>query len=207
MMDGSGLFAGDDGQTPIGPDEAKGLLDPSVATRADLNEVEEANIARGRRRWWRRPLKIDDILDVTALRRLHRDMFGEVWSWAGTYRRTDVSVTSVSWNQIPVMLKELVSDISTQTLAADTSAQMDEVGCRFHHRLVWIHPFPNGNGRHGREATDLLMRAAGREPFSWGRYAVAKGGLSQAQNRQRYLRALRAADGHDELPLREFVRS
>lgn len=206
-MTGTGLFTSDDGQTPIGPDEAKGLLDPSVATRADLNEVEEANIARGRRRWWRRPLTIDDILTATALRRLHKDMFGDVWSWAGSYRRMDVSVTSVSWNQVSVLLEELVGDIATQVRAASTATQMDEVGCRFHHRLVSIHPFPNGNGRHGREATDLLMRAAGVEPFSWGRRTVAQGRATEAQNRQRYLAALRAADGYDEAPLISFVRS
>lgn len=206
-MTGTGLFASDAGQTPISPDEVEGLLDPSVATRADLNEVEEANIARGRRRWWRRPLKIDDVLNVAALRRLHKDMFGDVWSWAGTYRHTDVAVTSVSWTQIPVMLTDLVDDISAQTKAASTAGLMDEVGCRFHHRLVWIHPFPNGNGRHGREATDLLMRAAGGEPFTWGRRAVTDGRITQAQNRHRYLRALRAADGHDEGPLTDFVRT
>ena len=206
-MSDAGLFGAEAGQTPLGPDEARGLLDTSVSTRADLNEVEEANIARGRASWWRRRRSIDDVLDVSALRRLHAVMFGDVWSWAGTFRRRDISVSSIDWQQVPVLLENLVADTRRQMDVASDHDDIDAVGCRFHHRLVLIHPFPNGNGRHGREATDLLLRAAGGVPFTWGRLAVASGRTSRDANRSQYLRALRAADGHDYSPLASFVRT
>lgn len=79
----------------------------------------------------------------------------------------------------------------------------DEIAARFHHRLVQIHPFPNGNGRHARMATDLLLVAMRRPRFSWGRANLVDPG----ETRQRYVDALRAADNHDVRPLLEFVRS
>lgn len=120
-MSDAGLFAAETGQTPLGPDEARGLLDTSVSTRADLNEVEEANIVRGRASWWRRRPSIADILEVSALRRLHADMFGDVWSWAGTLRRRDISVSSIDWQQVPVLLENLVADVRHQVDVAGTA--------------------------------------------------------------------------------------
>ena len=84
-----------------------------------------------------------------------------------------------------------------------SGAGPDEIATRFHHRLVWIHPFPNGNGRHARLATDLLLVTLGRPRFSWGRVNLVDAG----ETRRAYIAALRAADGHDIAPLLDFVRS
>jgi Fic-DOC domain mobile mystery protein B len=91
-----------------------------------------------------------------------------------------------------------------QLWVAQSVYQPDELAVRFHHKLVWIHPFPNGNGRHSRMLGDLLARQLGAEPFTWG----SSGNLTQANTlRTRYVAALRAADRHDITPLLAFVRS
>jgi fido (protein-threonine AMPylation protein) len=74
---------------------------------------------------------------------------------------------------------------------------------RFHHRLVFIHPFPNGNGRHARPATDLLVISLGNKRFSWGSVHL----IEPADARATYIPALRAADGHEIEPLLAFARS
>ena len=81
----------------------------------------------------------------------------------------------------------------------------DEIGAVFHYRLELIHPFPNGNGRHGRLMTDLLMsRVLGVERFSWGGEKLSV----DSDVRKRYIDALRAVDqSNDYRPLIEFVRS
>jgi Fic family protein len=79
----------------------------------------------------------------------------------------------------------------------------EEIAVHFHHQLVWLHPFPNGNGRHSRLMTDCLLKQRGLEPFSWGRANL----IAANAVRGRYLQALRAADGGDYQPLQIFVRS
>jgi fido (protein-threonine AMPylation protein) len=79
----------------------------------------------------------------------------------------------------------------------------DEIGVRFHHRLVFIHPFPQGNGRHARLAADLLIVSLGNTRFSWGSANL----VEPAGARASYIRALRSADGHEIEPLLSFARS
>ena len=79
----------------------------------------------------------------------------------------------------------------------------DEIAVRFHHRLVRIHPFLNGNGRHARLMADLLVMRLGRERFSWGRESLRDPGAARA----RYIEALRAADNHDIALLLAFSRA
>lgn len=185
------------GTTPIDSDESEGLRLPWVATRADLDEAEQASILRGlRRRRWRDP-SVEDLLDDKAVRDLHRDLFGAVWSWAGRYRSTEKSI-GVDPRRIAVEVRTLVDDAAVWRLGMP----VDELGVRFHHRLVQIHPFPNGNGRHSRAMTDLLVRALGAEPFTWGRSLQ----VPTEELRVRYIAALRAADRGDLSPLSEFVR-
>ncbi|WP_374566370.1 Fic family protein [Nitrosomonas sp.] len=74
---------------------------------------------------------------------------------------------------------------------------------RFSHRLVAIHPFPNGNGRVSRLIGDLLAQQLEQEPFTWGRANLVDAG----ETRARYIEALRAADNHDIRPLLLFARS
>ena len=186
------------GATPLDPDESAGLLAGHIATREQLDEWEAENILEGER-WAAGAAKRRDILDDAFLRELHRRMFGRTWKWAGTYRSTERNI-GVAPARIAEEVRQLLEN--TRAQIAGKVAAIDEVAARFHHRLVWIHPFPNGNGRHARLLTDLLLAANGAEPFTWGRGDLEHAG----EARERYLAALRAADARDFAPLLAFVR-
>ena len=185
------------GATPIDADEALGLIPSHIATQADLNTWEEANIVDGTR--WITQQKIASNLNETLLRNLHRHMFNKTWRWAGTFRNSNKNI-GVDWQQISLELRNLL-DNTTYQIKHQTMTE-DEIALRFHHRLVWIHAFPNGNGRHARLITDALISDLGGEKFSWGEKRWGATSIT----RQNYLSALRAADyGHFE-SLREFLR-
>ncbi|KOF12974.1 cell division protein Fic [Ensifer adhaerens] len=194
------LFKEPDDATPLEPQEREGLLQSWITYRRDLNEAEQENIvqgaawARGRRR-----ISIDSLLTDDFMRTLHKRMFGDVWRWAGTYRTTERNI-GVAAYRIPLELINLLDDV--RYWVDHQTYPRDEIAIRFHHRLVAIHPFPNGNGRHARQAADLLVGRLGGEPFSWGGGSLADVG----ELRARYVAALRAADNHDIGPLLEFAR-
>ncbi len=181
------LFDFGDGNTPIDDDEADGLRPTWVRTRGDLNDAERDNILEARRAI--RSAPIDDVLDDLWLRQLHQRMFGDVWKWAGRYRTTDRNI-----GIDPTMVAGAV-----RTLTDDCRWWIDQdpaevVVARFHHRLVAVHPFPNGNGRHARAAADYLAGALGAPAPTWG----AASGLDGESLRAGYLAALRAADRDGE---------
>ena len=154
-----------EGATPLDPDTVAGLI-PGLTTQAELNEFEAANIAAAVRWAVRSRVLRRDLLSAEGLRRLHRRMFDRTWRWAGDFRRTQTNI-GVEWHQIPIQLSALCTDTLYQREHAafgDTPAGWDEWACRFHHRLVLIHPFPNGNGRHARLATDLLLSQSACRP-------------------------------------------
>lgn len=186
------------GQMPLDPDEAEGLRLP-VATRDGLNRVEAENIAEAVR--WLSGLRPtpDTVLDEAFVRDLHRRMFGRVWRWAGTWRRTDTDI-GVPWFEVPVHVRAVLDDTRAQVAGG---IDPDEVAVRFGHRLVSVHPFANGNGRHSRLAADLLAAALGRPVFSWGEWGDL---IAPGERRRRYLDALRTADGGDIIPLLRFAR-
>lgn len=186
------------GQTPLDPDEAEGLLPSHIATQEELNAWEAENIARGMA--WARARRPDP-LDVRQLAELHRRMFDVTWAWAGTFRRTDKNISPHPWPEVPRLMLDLVRDTAAQRAEAAGSAALDDIAIRFHHRLVVIHPWPNGNGRHARLAADVLIERWGGPPFTWGRAARRADTV-----RARYLSALRAADAGDLRPLLEFAR-
>ncbi|MBY4611715.1 mobile mystery protein B [Rhizobium sp. 9T] len=195
------LFQEPEDATPLEPQEREGLLQSWITHRNDLNEAEQENIVKGAA-WGRgrRRMPVDKVLTEHFMRTLHRRMLGEVWQWAGRFRATERNI-GIQAYRIPVELAALLADvrywIEHETFAAD------EIAIRFHHRLVAIHPFPNGNGRHARLAADLLVEKLNKEPFSWG-----SGSLSDMGDlRMRYVAALQAADNHDIGPLLEFARS
>ncbi len=187
----------DNAATPLEDEERDGLIPSYVTTRGELNEAEQANIIEAAD--WALSRK-RNVLDGQFLDRLHHRMFRHVWKWAGRHRRTGKNV-GVDAYKIPTELKRLIDD--SQYWITHESYLPDEIAARFHHRLVWIHAYPNGNGRHARLATDLLLKSLGRHPFSWGRINLVDAG----ETRQRYVEALRAADRHDFGPLNAFVRS
>jgi Fic-DOC domain mobile mystery protein B len=192
------------GGTPITDDERQGLRLP-VLTRNELNRAEARNISNAM--LWlfnsRRRLRPESVVTQTWLTGLHRRMYDEVWSWAGKYRTTDRNLGVPFW-QVRVEMRNLEAD--TRAWLADTSEKRlgdDECAIRFGYRLVVIHPFPNGNGRWSRLASDALVVALGGHRFSWG-----GGSLAAGQVRRAYMAALQTADHTgDFAPLLSFARS
>ena len=191
------LFDQDDAATPLTPEERDGLIPSYITLRRELNEAEQANILEAEA--WAFARK-RHVLDEKFLKTLHKRMFGRVWRWAGEFRLTERNI-GVTPYRIGVALRNLLDDC--RYWIERGTYPPDEIATRFHHRLVWIHPFPNGNGRHARLATDLLLVGLGQPRFSWGRVNLIDAG----ETRQAYIAALRAADGHDINPLLGFVRS
>ncbi|WEX74696.1 mobile mystery protein B [Sinorhizobium numidicum] len=195
------LFQEPEDATPLEPQEREGLLQTWITHRNDLNEAEQENIVEGAA--WaraRRRVPLERMLSEDFMRTLHKQMFGEVWQWAGTFRTTERDI-GIQAYRIGMDLASLMDDI--RYWIEHETFPPDEIAIRFHHRLVAIHPFPNGNGRHARLAADLLIERLGGEPFSWSGGSLANVG----ELRARYVAALRAADYHDIGPLLEFARS
>ncbi len=187
------------GATPLEYDELEGLLLTHITTRAELDRWEMDNINQAYQ--WVEGGKHHDILNENFICLLHKKMFGNVWKWAGQYRKSDKSI-GVPWVEIAVELKCLCDDANAW-IKFGTYPE-DEFAVRFHHRLVYIHPFSNGNGRHARLMADLILeKLFHAQPFSWGNVVLTKKG----ESRTAYIRALKAADSHDFSLLMKFVRS
>ncbi len=187
----------DDSSTPLTHEELEGLIPSYISLRSELDEAEQANIleagvwAHNRKR---------NVLDERFLNQLHKRMFGHVWKWAGQIRHSEKNI-GVDAYRIPIEMRQLLDDCCYWI--EHDSYSTDLIAVRFHHRLVWIHPYPNGNGRFSRLATDLLLVSIDQEPFSWG----IRNQLADAQIRNHYITALQSADKQDFRPLHEFVRS
>ncbi len=191
------------GTTPLDPDESEGLLHDHVSTREELNQLEEANIQLGQEWAQRRAVMTNrpvDVLIETFLFELHRRMFHEVWDWAGKIRKTNKNL-GVDKAEIRPEVRKLIYD--ARYWRENSTYPPDELAVRFHHRLVLIHPFPNGNGRHARMMADLVVQQAGRPPFSWGDQSLT----STFELRSSYISALREADQGDLAPLVRFART
>jgi Fic-DOC domain mobile mystery protein B len=193
----SEIFEEPDHATPLTPEEMRDLIPAHIAYRSELNEAEQENILRaedwalGRRR---------DPLSEKFIKDLHRRMFGDVWRWAGNFRKSERNL-GISFYQIPAALRQLLDE--AKAWIDYTSYPPSEIAVRFHHRLVQIHPFPNGNGRLSRLMADLLVKWLGGERFSWGSASLREAG----EVRERYMAALRAADNHEIDPLLAFARA
>jgi Fic-DOC domain mobile mystery protein B len=192
-----------DGATPLTDDDVRGLKLSWISTQAELNQAEAENILRGRlwaSRIRRRPFWY---LRDDRLQELHRRILGDVWDWAGKLRERETNI-GIDPHHIRIQLRDLCDDTLAQTDEHTNLAYpVDELAVRFHHRLLLIHPFPNGNGRHSRLATDLLVADLGAEPLSWGGAQLT----TDTDLRANYLSALRHADSnHDFAPLIAFAR-
>jgi Fic-DOC domain mobile mystery protein B len=185
------------GATPIDADEAAGLIPSHLTLQHELNEYEEANILQaldwllGRRR--------GDPLEQRFIHAVHRRMFDQTWKWAGQARRTDKNI-GVRCYEIPLYLSQVLGDVRVQIECKAYSPV--EIAARYHHRLVSIHVFPNGNGRHARLMADLLLTDLTGQRFEWGRESLTTTG----EVRARYIAALRAADAGDCQPLLAFQK-
>ena len=185
-----------DGQTALSHEDTEGLIPTHIATRGDLFEAEQRNIAEA---LLRRPPTTSILLDDRFLRDLHGHMFGRVWTWAGRYRVRETNL-GISPAEIGVAVRSLVDDTAAWIEYATYGP--DESAVRFHHRLVAIHPFRNGNGRHGRVAADYLALSLGRPRFPWG----AGLDVDTPSLRLEYRTALQEADRGDIARLLVFAR-
>lgn len=187
----------DEANTPLTEEERQGLIPSYITLRRELNEAEQINIAKASR--WALSRR-RNVLDEAFLRSLHKRMFGEVWRWAGQYRTTARNI-GIDAYRIPMEMGQLVGDVRFQV--ENQSYPLDEIAIRFSHRLVSIHPFPNGNGRLSRFVGDLLALQLGQPRFTWGSGNLA----DPTEVRKRYVAALRAADAHEIEALLAFARS
>ncbi len=187
------------GATPIDPDEAEGLLLSHISNRTDLDRWEQDNIKEAEEWAFRR--KPRDLISTDFAGRLHKRMFGTVWKWAGVLRKSGKNIGVEAW-EIRSSLHDLLRDV--EIWIEQKAYVPDEIAARFHHRLVAIHLYANGNGRHARLMADLLLvHILNRPRFTWGSKSLVQAGECRAS----YISALRAADRHDYRPLLEFVRS
>ncbi len=191
-------FKDPEGATPLDPDEMEGLKLKHISTRAELNRFEQDNISQAIQ--WFSTSRKKDILTEKFIKDLHQRMFGNVWRWAGSLRRSNKNIGADSL-QISVQLHTLLKD--TQYWIENNTYSADEIAVRFHHRLVSIHLFANGNGRHARLMTDIILQdLLKKEPLSWDIESI----VDKNHVRNLYLTALREADKGDYLKLLEFVR-
>lgn len=174
-----------DGATPLEEDEAEGLIPTHIDTTSQLNEWEQANILQAE--GWLFNRKRSDILTEGFVRRLHREMFKNTWKWAGTYRHTEKNI-GVSPHSIISSVRNAIDD--ARYWLKEGTYPMNEAAVRLHHRMVAIHPFPNGNGRHTRMLADALLYTRGQPRLSWGRSDLFHDGNTRAT----YLRSLKEAD-------------
>ena len=190
-----------DGQTPLDEDEKEGLLIPTIATRGELDEFEQQNIEQAVLWSLNRSFKVDTVFTEEFLKAVHKRMYGNVWAWAGEFRKTNKNIGVDKW-QIPTELRTLLDDV--KFWFSNNTYSPDERTIRFKHRLVSIHCFANGNGRHSRLMADIIIEKLFKLPhYTWG----AANFVQQGDTRTIYLNAIRAADAGDIQPLINFARS
>lgn len=187
----------DEANTPLDADEREALIPTYITLRRELNEAEQVNIASAMK-WLSSRQR--NILDEKFLRQLHKRMFGDVWRWAGEYRKTARNI-GVDAYRIGMDIAQAIND--TGYWVEHETFSPDEIAIRFSHRVVAIHPFPNGNGRFSRLVGDLLAQQLGQPRFTWGSTSL----IDPSETRKTYVEVLRVADNHDFTALIAFARS
>lgn len=189
------------GQTPLDEDEKEGLLILTISNRSELDEFEQQNIEEAVQWTLTHSLKPNVIFTNKFIKSLHKRMYGNVWEWAGEFRKTNKNLGIDKWD-IPIALKTLLDDAIFWVQNEIYSA--DEVAIRFKHRIVSIHCFPNGNGRHSRLMADIIIdNIYKKTTFTWGANSLLKPG----ESRIIYLKAIKEADNGNFEPLLKFSRS
>jgi len=188
------------GQTPLDEDEKDGLLVPTITTRGELDEFEQLGVEKTNEWLLTKTFTARKILSEEFVKDLHKRMFGDIWKWAGEFRRTNKNIGVDKFN-IGIGLRTLLDDCNYWI--ENKVFSEDEIAVRLSHRIVLIHPFANGNGRHSRLMADILIsKVFGEAFFTWGSVNLTKKG----EARTKYLAALRAGDQNDYKPLIEFAR-
>jgi Fic-DOC domain mobile mystery protein B len=189
------------GQTPLREEEKEGLLQKHISTQGELNEAEQINIQEAVQWTMQKRFNASDVLTEAFVRELHKRMYRQVWRWAGEFRLSDKNI-GVDWKQVPMVLRGLIDD--TRFWIDHQSFPEDEITVRFKYRIVSIHCFPNGNGRHSRLMADVIVsQILGKKEFSWGENSYA----DRKQARKDYIAALKKADKDQIEDLIQFARS
>jgi len=189
------------GQTKLDEEELEGLKIPSISTRGELDEFEQLNIEKAIEWTLRLKIKPDRLFTEQFIMDLHRKMYGDVWKWAGSFRKSEKNIGIKSY-LIGIELKQLLDD-ALYWYEKKTFSN-EEIAIRFKHRIVSIHCFPNGNGRHSRLIADLIMiKLFNNTYFTWGNSNLVKAD----EVRENYIKALREADNQNFTPLIVFAKS
>ncbi len=195
------IFYAEDGDTEISPEEQLDLI-PSITTRKELNQIERLNIKTARVWAMRKSVLCrSDLLTDGFARELHRRMFNHVWVWAGRYRKTE---KNIGWEVHRLQEGVRIAYDDANYWIKHSAYSLPESAVRLHHRLVSIHPWPNGNGRHSRLIADILVASLGGTPLTWG---ACSENLSNEKIREHYITAIRSADAGDMTPLIIFAQS
>lgn len=184
------------GATPLTPEDLEGLLPKHIATKPELNAWEFNNIQKAQERL--RGNRPKEVLTDDFARDLHRYMFDETWQWAGVYRTHGTNI-GIDWTQISTQTRELFENYRYQREKEVFEPRVHAI--RLHRDLVWIHPFPNGNGRHSRLLVDQYLVQEKQQPFTWGGSNLG----DEGELRKTYIAALKAADNGDFSPLMTFA--
>jgi len=189
------------GQTPLDEEEKENLKIDTVSTRSELDVFEQKNIEEAVAWTYGKKWKPEKILSETFICEVHKKMYGSIWKWAGKYRTSEKNI-GVKPYLIATSLKQLSED--TLFWIANNTYPPDEIAVRFKHRLVAIHCFPNGNGRHSRLMADIIIEKVFSLPvFSWG-----SNKLNQENNsRKEYIKAVKEGDNSNIAPLLQFART
>lgn len=190
-----------EGQTPLTEEEKEGLKIKTIATQNELDEFEQLNIEKAVEWSIHANLKPEKILTEKFIKDLHKKMYGDVWKWAGEFRKTEKNI-GIKWMRIGVALKNLIED--TKYWLENKTYSPEEIAIRFKHRIVSIHCFPNGNGRHSRMMADIIIESIfEKEIFTWHKSNMVKAD----ETRKKYIVALREADNGNINPLIEFAQN
>lgn len=191
----------EEGQTTLDEDEKEDLKIKSITTQGELDEFEQLNIEKAVEWTIHAKLKPEKILTEKFIKDLHKRMYGDVWKWAGEFRKSEKNI-GISWTRIGIELKNLLED--TKYWIENNTYSPDEIAIRFKHRIVSIHCFPNGNGRHSRMMADIIMESIFDEDlFTWHQSNMVKAN----ETRKEYINALREADNGNVKPLIEFAKN
>jgi Fic-DOC domain mobile mystery protein B len=194
-------FVYQDGQTPLNEDETRGILIKTITTHGELDEHEQLNIENAVQWIIQSTFKMEKILTEEFIKLVHKKMFGQVWTWAGKFRRSEKNI-GIEWIRIGVELKYLLDD--SKYWIENKTYPPDEIAVRFKHRLVNIHCFPNGNGRHSRIMADIIVESVfARNVFPWNHSNMVKAD----ETRKAYIAAIREADNGNIVPLLDFART
>ncbi|MEM6892423.1 MAG: mobile mystery protein B [Bacteroidota bacterium] len=191
----------EEGQTPLNEEEKEGLKIKSITTQGELNEFEQLNIEKAVEWTIRSNLKLEKILTEKFVKDFHKRMYGDVWKWAGEFRKSEKNL-GIKWTQIVIELKNLLDD--TKYWIENKTYSPAEIAIRFKHRIVSIHCFPNGNGRHSRMMADIIMESIfGQEIFTWHQSNM----VNADEIRKAYINSLKEADNGNINPLIAFAET